>query len=155
MDLHKAFWNETGGNLIGTPVKKKAMAVATPAFSGCVNCSVKTSIMTSGGSSNRMSLLAWFVNNQNYVELMMKEQNDRWILRQRSAGSIVAKKNFQQTIEPNVSYEVEVNYDGVDFEVIVDGVSIFTIVPGAPVLNGTVGFQSRNGTGMFAEIEVN
>ena len=71
------------------------------------------------------------------------------------AGSVVAKKNFQQTIEPNVSYEVEVNYDGVDFEVFVDGVSILTMVPGAPVLNGTVGFQSRNGTGMFAEIEVN
>ena len=151
----KLSWNETGGSLIGTPVKKKAMAVATPAFAGCINCSVKTSIMTSGGPGNRISFLGWFVNNQTYVELMMKEGNDRWILRQRSAGSVVAKKNFQQTIEPNVSYEVEVNYDGVDFEVFVDGVSILTMVPGAPVLNGTVGFQSRNGTGMFAEIEVN
>ena len=103
---------------------------------------------------DRFKYLGWFVDNQTYVELMMKEENNRWILRQRSAGSVVAKKNFQQTIEPNVGYEVKVNYDGVDFEVIVDGISILTMVPGAPVLNG-VGFQSRNGTGTFAEIEVN
>jgi hypothetical protein len=140
---------------VGIPVKKKAMAVALPVFSGCINCSVRTSMMTSGGQGNRISILAWFLNNKNYVELMMKEENNRWILKQRSGGTVVAKKNFQQTIDPNVSYEVELIYDGVDFEVIVDGVSIITMVPGAPVLNGTVGFQSRNATGTFAEVAVN
>ena len=151
----KQSWSESGGNLIGTPVKKKAMAVAMPVFAGCINCSVKAKMMTAGGVGNRLSLIAWYLDKKNFVELMMREDKNKWILKQRSAGSVVAKGNFSQTIDPNVVYDVEVNYDGVDFEVLVDGVSIFTLNPSAAVPNGTVGFQTRNTTGSFGEIIVN
>jgi hypothetical protein len=151
----KQTWSETGGNLIGTPTKKKVTAIATPVFAGCVNCTIKAKMMSSGAIGNRISLLVWYLDKKNYVELMMREDKNRWILKQRSSGTVVAKQNFTQTIDPNVSYDVEVNYDGTDIEVLIDGTSIITMIPGAAVPNGTVGFQSRNATGTFEEINVN
>jgi subtilisin-like proprotein convertase family protein len=151
----KKLWSESGGNLIGTPTRKKTTAIATPVFSGCTNCAVKAKIMNAGGNGNRISLIAWYLNTKTFVELLMREDINKWTLKQRKGGNVVAKANSQQTIDPNVVYDVEINYDGVDFEVLVDGVSIITLVPGAVVPNGTVGFQVQKTTGSFDEIIVN
>jgi subtilisin-like proprotein convertase family protein len=151
----KKVWTESGGNLVGTPTRKKTTAVATPVFSGCTNCSVKAKMMNAGGNGNRISLLAWYLSNKTFVELLMREDINKWTLKQRKGGNVVAKANSQQTIDPNVVYDVEINYDGVDFEVLVDGVSIITLVPGAVVPNGTVGFQVQKTIGSFDEIIVN
>lgn len=150
----KPAWTESGGNLIGTPAKRKAIAIATPVFAGCTNCYVEAQMQSGGGFSNKVWLLGWYQGKGDTVELLMKEENDRWVLKQRSGGAIVAKGKILQTIAPNVSYVARIAYDGTNFQVSIDGVLLLTLPAGAPA-SGTIGFQSKNTTGRFGYIQVN
>ena len=150
----KPDWTEASGHLIGTAVKK-AIAVAAPVFSaGCTNCTIHTSLSTSGGHGNRVSLLAWYVDNKNFVELMMKQENGKWILKQRSAGHIVGKAKFSSLapIVVNQTYAVDLSFDGTTFRLVIDGVDAVGLVSGATVTPGTVGFESRKTTAFFEDI---
>ncbi|HEY7159987.1 MAG TPA: hypothetical protein VH815_01955, partial [Acidobacteriota bacterium] len=108
----KPAWSEAAGSLIGTPTGGKAEAIATPAFAGCSTapCTFQTSIQTAGGVSNKIFFFGWFQDKQNTVEVLMKEQNDKWVLRQRAGGVVVAKTKSSQNILPNVSYDVKVDF---------------------------------------------
>jgi uncharacterized delta-60 repeat protein len=150
----KPTWNEANGNLIGTPSTKKAEATANPAFGGCIQCTVKATMSTAGGSSNKVWLLAWYQDKKNGVEILMKEENDKWVLKQRSGGQVVTKVNAAAVIQPNVFYDVEVSFDGTDFTLKVDGITLATATAGsAPI--GTVGFRVKSTVGSFASISVN
>ncbi|HSP07204.1 MAG TPA: BACON domain-containing carbohydrate-binding protein, partial [Acidobacteriota bacterium] len=151
----KPVWSETGGQLIGTPASRKAIAVATPAFSGCVNCSVQTAMSSTGGSTGRVWLLGWYAGKTDLVEVLMKEPNDKWVLKQVSGGHVVAKSKFGAAIVPGTVYAVELSFDGTVFHLSIDGVERIVMAPGGPVPSGTVGFQCRNTTAAFDEITVN
>lgn len=148
-------WSETGGQLIGTPASRKAQAVATPAFAGCVNCSIHTALSTTGGTGGRAWLLGWYTDKKNSVQLLMKEGTDKWLLKQVSGGSVVAKAKFAAPIDPGTTYAVDLTFDGTSFRVSIDGVEHIVMTPGAPVTSGTVGFQCRSTTAAFDEITVN
>jgi Putative Ig domain len=148
----KPGWNETGGALVGTPSGRKAIAVATPIFAGCTNCSVETVMRTAGGTGNRIWLLAWYQNKKQTVEVLMKEETDRWVVKQKS-GVVVAKGKAQSTILPNTDYLVRITYNGSQFQLFVDNTLLLTLTAGASV-NGTVGFQSKATTGSFSNITV-
>jgi uncharacterized delta-60 repeat protein len=150
----KPQWMETGGNLVGTPTGRKAEAIASPAFSGCTVCTVEATITTAGGIGNKIWLLAWYVDKQNTIEVLMKEENDRWILKQRSNGSLVAKAKGIATILPNKSYDVKVSFDGTSFSLSVDGFTVATMLAFTSP-NGTVGFRVKNTIGTFGFITVN
>lgn len=148
-------WTETGGSLQGTSPPKKALAIASPIFSGCLNCTVQASMQTQGGSKNRVWMFAWYVDKDNRMELLMKEENDKWILKQRSGGKVVAKSKGLSTIDPNVAYDVSVAFDGTQFIVSVNATPLITLVPVGVVPSGTVGFQSKSTTSSFGYINVN
>ena len=150
----KPTWTESGGSLQGNS-SKKAIAVATPIFSGCLNCSIQTSLLTQGGPGNRVWLLAWYIDKLNKIELLMKEEKDVWVLKQRSGGSVVAKAKASSTIDPNVAYAVVLSFDGTQFTVTIDGNSLITLTPKGTVPTGTVGFQAKDTTGLFDYINVN
>jgi glucose/arabinose dehydrogenase/uncharacterized membrane protein len=150
----KPTWTESGGSLQGSS-NKKAIAVATPVFGGCLNCTIQASLMTAGGPGNRVWLLGWYVDKNNKVELLMKEEKDVWVLKQRSGGSIVAKAKATATIDPNVAYAVVVSFDGTQFTVTIDGNTLITLTPKGTVPSGTVGFQAKDTTGFFDYINVN
>ena len=147
-------WTETGGTLQGT-ASKKASAIASPIFTGCLNCTVQASMLTQGGFKNRVWLFGWYIDKNNRMELLMKEENDRWILKQRSGRKVVAKSKAISTIDPNVAYDVSVAFDGTQFTVSVNGTPLITLVPVGSVPTGTVGFQSKSTTGSFGYINVN
>lgn len=149
----KPAWNETGGALVGTPSGKKAIAVATPIFAGCSSCSVETIMRTAGGIGNRVWLLVWYQAKKDTVEVMMKEETDRWVVKQKSGGGVVAKGKAQSTILPNTDYVVRITYNGSQFQLFVDNVLLLTLPAGASA-NGTVGFQSKATTGSFGNITV-
>lgn len=153
----KQQWTESGGTLNGTPTGRKAVAVATPVFAGCQNCSVEASMQTSGGPFNKVWMLGWYVDKKNTMELLMKEENERWVLKQRSNGSVVAKGKGIKTIDPNTAYIVRIVYTGTVFQVFVDDLQtpLFTLNPAAAVPVGTVGFETKNTTGKFDYITVN
>jgi hypothetical protein len=147
-------WTESGGSLQGSS-SRKAIAVAIPLFSGCLNCSIQTSLLTQGGPGNRVWLLAWYINKLNKIELLMKEEKDVWVLKQRSGGFVVAKAKASVTIDPNVAYAVVLSFDGTQFTVTIDGNPLITLTPKGTVQPGTVGFQAKDTTGLFDYINVN
>lgn len=152
----KPAWSESGGFLIGTPTRRKATAIATPIFAGCDTCSVEALMRTAGGIGNRVWLFGWYVDKSNTIELMMKEESDKWVLRQRSAGKIVARVKASLTIDPNVDYKAEIQFDGTNFQVSIDGVLIITMPKAAGTTPfGTIGFSAKSTTGSFGEINVN
>jgi hypothetical protein len=89
------------------------------------------------------------------MELVMKEAEDRWILKQRSGGAVVKKAKALQTINANQPYVARINYDGTTFTVLIDGVQIISMTPAATVPVGTVGFKLKRTTGTFDYITVN
>ena len=147
-------WNEVGGNLTGTNIKKTT-AIATPAFIGCINCYVEASLQTSGGAGNRVWLMHHFIDKANTIELLMKEETDRWIIKQRIGKKVVAKAKAQSTIDPNVFYTARITFDGTSYLVTVDGTSLITLTPVGAVSGGTCGFKVKGTTGSFGYVVVN
>jgi len=151
----KAVWTEANGSLIGTPTGKKGTAVAAPAFGGCINCSVEAKLASGGGTGNRVWLLGWYADKNNTMELMMKQESGKWILKERSNGKIVAKAKGFAAITPNVLYDIEVVFDGAHFTVTIDGSQLMQLTPAAAVPSGTVGFSVKSTTVYVGEVSVN
>lgn len=150
----KGMWNEIGGFITSTP-QRKAIAIASPAFAGCDFCTVEASLRTAGAIGNRVWLLGWYQNKDNYVEVLMKEESDRWVLKQHSGGVVVRKAKGLQVIQPNVDYDVVISFDGNDFQVTVGGQLLITMPKFAGSSpTGTVGFQVKATTGSFDFVSV-
>jgi len=153
----KPTWTEGGGNLMGTPAKKKAIAAATPVFAGCQVCSMEAGMLTAGGISNKLWMLGWYVDKKNTMELLMKEESEKWVLKQRVNGKVVAKAKGIKTIDPNTVYAARIVFDGTSFQVFIDDFQtpLFTLTPQGAVPVGTVGFSVKNTTGSFDYVTVN
>jgi uncharacterized delta-60 repeat protein len=149
----KPSWNETGGNLVGTP-SRKAIAIAPSTFTGCAaNCMVESNVQSAGGSGSKISLLTWYQDKNNYVEVLIQEQ--KVILKQRINKKVVAKAKGLIQIVPNQSYLVKITFDGNAFQVFVDGNLLITLNKAAGTSpSGTVGFQVKGTVGTFSEILV-
>jgi hypothetical protein len=151
---NSSFWSENGTALLGVNTRKTT-AVATPAFGGCLNCYAETLMSTAGGLGNRVWLVHHFVDKSNMVELMMKEEQDRWVLKHRVGGRVVAKQKFTAQINPNVAYRARITFDGTNYTASINGTPIITLSPGGPVTPGTAAFKVKSTTGTFQRIEVN
>jgi glucose/arabinose dehydrogenase/PKD repeat protein len=150
----KGIWIELNGFLQVT-TNKQATTIATPAFSGCATCSLTVDVQTAGGRRNKILIFGWYVDKDNRVEVIMQEKKDKWVLKQRSSGVVVAKKTSNLPILPNTTYTVQVTFDGTTFALSIDGVQLFTMPKAAGTLpNGTVGFQVKDTTGLFGSIDV-
>lgn len=149
----KPTWTEVGGNLEGTPAGKKAEAIATPATAGCGtgSCTIQTTIQTAGGVSNQIFFFGWYQDKDNLVEVLMKEEQDKWVIKQISNGAVVAKTKASATIQPNIFYDVRVSFDGTKFTLNVDGVDLVSMNAGATP-SGTVGYRVKKTTGRFGNI---
>ncbi len=155
-DKDISFWSEDGASLIGTNPNKKSTAVADPVFGGCTNCYVETVLSTAGGAYNKIWLLLHVQDPKtDLVELLGKEEQDKWVLKHRIGKTVVAKQNFQSVIDPNVFYTARIRYDGVNYIASIDGVDVITLAPGGPVTGGSVGFKVKKTVGTFQRIEVN
>jgi hypothetical protein len=133
---------------------KKAMALAVPAFTGCSNCSFETQLRSEGGEGNRIWMLGWYEDKSNVVELLMKEESDVWILKQKWNG-MTAKAKAKVTISAKVAYTPKITFDGNVFTVHINGVLLITMpkVPGS-LPNGTIGFQTKKATATIERIMV-
>lgn len=149
-----ASWSEPNGFLRANPTGSgKITGLATPVFAGCATCTISAGMRSSESSNGVVTLIAWHENNQNKVELQMKEGKDKWTLKQRRNGSTVAKKSVSQTINPSTTYDVQIQFDGTRFRVLVNGTEVITMnASGTP--NGTVGFAAKRAIGSFDDISV-
>lgn len=150
----KPSWSETGGNLIGSPLKRKTRAIATPAFTGCDVCSIQATMQSSGGSGNTVSLFTHYVDTKTNVEVLLKEEQDKVVLKQRINGVVVLKKKSSFVIDPNTSYNVLLSYDGAMMSLSINGTALFSIPSIGVLPSATVGFQAINTTALFDDIRV-
>ncbi|HSP06632.1 MAG TPA: hypothetical protein VLR94_05605, partial [Acidobacteriota bacterium] len=151
----KPDWSETGGNLVGTPAGKKAMAVAAPAFQGCSICAIDMTVQISGGAQSKVWLMGWY-SGKSTVELLMKGDKNRWILKERVGGSLVQKAKSVKTIVPNTPYRVHMVFDGVQVKVFVDDMvnPLITITPKAPP-SGSFGLAVKGTIASFGYLDIN
>jgi uncharacterized delta-60 repeat protein len=150
----KPSWSEINGSLLGIPAKRTAIAVADPVFAGCQICSVEASVNSAGGLSNKIRMLGWYVDNKNMMQLQIKEETDKIVLKQIVGGSVVSKNKARIPIDPNIFYSINVAFDGTKFNVSVNGISLFSLIPATSVLPGTIGFKVKNTTARFDYIAV-
>jgi hypothetical protein len=83
----------------------------------------------------------------------MKQESGTWVLKQRVAGTIVAKQKVKLPILPNTPYNVRITFDGANFQVFIDGALAITL-PAVQAPNGTIGFKVKGTTGTFGFIRV-
>jgi hypothetical protein len=155
-NAQKGNWQETGGALVSATSKGTIFAT-TPwppsGLSECSICTIEVDMQTAGGKGTLITLQAWFMNGSNRVDLLMKEDKNVWMLRQRSGGRVVTKAKASATIDPNVNYHVQLSFDGTNFQLIVDGAVLFTVPAGANPL-GNAGIKVKNTTGTFQSFTI-
>lgn len=153
----KGNWMVVNQNLQGDTTKK---AEITAPFSGCGVCNVDADVQVVT-PEGRVSLLGWYQSKKDGVELLVFDDKDKIVLKQRSNGTIVAKQKSLQTVDPGIDYHVHIVNDGTTFQVFWNGggTPVITLNSQAPSI-GTVGFRVKSTTkmsttGSFREILVN
>lgn len=148
-DYDEDVWSENG--ILNSPsFLKKSQAMATPAFGGCDNCTIGTT-MYIDETSSAVNLFAWYADKSHYVEVMLKK-NAKWILKYKNGDSSAKAKAV--VTSPNFVYDVAVTYDGAQLLLQVDGAIVAALPAVQNVPFGTVGFQVKNGMASWADIVV-
>jgi hypothetical protein len=149
----KDAFTEQLGYFVGSPVKRKAQAIAT-GFSGCgSNCSIDTTMRSGSEIGSKVVTLAWYADKSNKVEFIMDQDAGKWILKQRVNGKVAAKQKAISIIDANVDYAVAISFDGNQFQVQIDGVTVITMNKTmGSIPFGTSGYEVKNTTGFFSSI---
>lgn len=145
----KGNWNVTAGSLIGN-YDKKAQSLAP--FSGCSDCTVQADIQfeSVGGM---VSLLGWYQDKKNYVEIVLNEGKNKFQLIQKVNGKKTIKSKLSATIDPGIRYIVQVSLNNGILNVSLNGNSMFANVAVGNVF-GTVGFKINDANASFQQITV-
>lgn len=146
----KGTWSVVAGDLTGSHTRKSD--IISPDYGGCINCTVEAYVRVVSGLG-RASLLAWYLDKKNFVEVGLYQDKGKIVLKQKSGGFKVAKQKSLQNLQTGVDYLVHVDFDGTSFNVSLDGNPLFSVPAGA-IPNGLVGFRVKASTGAFREIAV-
>ena len=153
--VKKGSWVEAGGLLTGTGAATAIASAPLPWFpsgqSGCSTCTLETDVAVSGGFGNKLFIQPWYQDKANRIDLILKEESDRIILKQVSGGVVVAKGKAIVTIVPGTSYHLKVGYDGANFSVDVDGVNVLTVPAGA-IPNGNLWLKVKNTSASLQQV---
>jgi hypothetical protein len=103
---------ETGGFLVLSPAGKKAITTSPAAFAGCAICTFTAEIFLDGGLGQKAWMLTHRIDKNNQIEILLDEAQDKIVVKQKVAGSVVVKVKANFTILPNNIYSAELNYDG-------------------------------------------
>lgn len=149
-------WDASSFSLVGLH-SGKGTIVAT-GFGGCLNCSIEAEIKVGGEQNKTVSLVGWWVDKDNFVELKMDKKSDKWLLKQFSNGSSVAKQKY---IDPAgilsfQFYKAKIDFNGTTFRVFLHGDPNPVIVmdAGAPVSSGKAAFLLKGTTGTIDNLLV-
>jgi hypothetical protein len=150
----KPDWVEEFGNLKGIARNGINSALATPAFAGCINCSVSTRMKLIGEMPGKAGFYGWLTDKNNKIEVTLKKQTNSISLRQVVNGIKVKKTKAFLRINSDQFYDVTVKFDGTTFTLYVDGAKVISM-EGASAMSGTTGVYAANTTALFDSIVVN
>jgi hypothetical protein len=183
-DFQKPEWSESGSFLVGDPTGRKAIAVACffdnktgecksapeSAFTGCQDCNVEASVTVPGGPGNVVWVIGWYTGSEGSdtipddkpgkyaMELLIKEEKDRIIVKERFNGMVIVKKKRAMKIDPGDVIGVQLSYDSTEnmFTVSLRSTDpcdsldqVISFNPVAEVPSGTVVFKTKEGTASF------
>jgi len=130
-------WSVVNQALAGQD-KKKA-EILTP-FAGCGTCAVEADLHLQAANAN-VSMLGWYVDKKNYVEVMLMGEKGKVVLKQRSAGNVVLKSQASAPLNSGV-YHVKIVFDGTTFSVNLNS-NLLLSVPAATSPFGNFGFRLK------------
>jgi hypothetical protein len=142
----KPIVTETGGNLNLTPApnKKKAAVASDPGFTGCQLCINNfDGVQFTGGASAKTFLNSHFIDKRNTLQLIIKEDQDKAILKFKSGGTTINKAKALFTFDPNTPYDFGIAYDGTTVTVSVNGSPLITMTPSSSIPSGIVEIDSK------------
>ncbi|MCI0442077.1 hypothetical protein L0152_02530 [bacterium] len=145
----KGTWTASNGFLTGTN-KRKGEIRSMNAGCACCKAIASMGIVT---AEARASLLTHYLNKNNYVEVLMKEKNDKWVVKHWVNGSIAAKSSAISTINAGQMYDVQIEYLNGELQLTVDGNLLIHFATTQPE-QGTVGFRIKSTTQNPATLSV-
>ncbi|MCI0619403.1 hypothetical protein L0244_41060, partial [bacterium] len=89
----------------------------------------------------------------NYVEVLMKEKNDKWVVKHWVNGSIAAKSSAISAINAGQMYDVQIEYLNGELQLTVDGNLLIHFATTQPE-QGTVGFRIKSTSQNAATLSV-
>lgn len=151
--VQKGTWDVSFQRLHGSS-SRKAEINSGFAFTGCSQCTFEA-LMEVEGTGVQSVFLPWHIDKKNTVEVRMMANKNRWIVKRRINGMVVASAKASMTIEAFHSYSVSISFDGANFHLTVDGTPLldFPAGTGQPPL-GAVGFSLKHGDAFFDELVV-
>jgi hypothetical protein len=146
-------WTESSGKLFALSPTRSTTAILRNA-GGCDLQTVEIAVETEGVERGKVSILAWYKDDQNFLELVMKEEQNVWVLKQWANGRVVAKKRARSNITPGVTYHVEIAFDGNDFIATIDGTQL--VLPKAIGTEpfGTIGLKIKRNVASFDFVRI-
>jgi len=155
--VKKGTWVESNGILSGSGPKSGIIYAPQPWFpsgvSGCSTCTLETDVSTAGGSGNKIFIQPWYQDKQNRVDVLLKQESGKIILKQKVNGSIAQKMKASFTIVPNTFHHIKVGFDGTNFHLEVDGTSLITM-PAAATPAGNLYFQVKQTTVSIERVNI-
>lgn len=155
--VQKGLWQESVEFLSVSTTGTAQIFAPLPWFpsgaGGCMNCTHSVRLFPSG-TPGRISILAWYVDKKNYVELMINDESNKIILKQKSIGELVAKTKALFAVDPGVNHLWEITFDGSSFHVHVDSAELISLPAGAAVGQGNVGFKVKRASVSFDSVVV-
>lgn len=152
----KGTWSVTGGNLAGQSDKKAEIFPMMPwqdsGQSGCTICTLETTVQMDT-ADGKVSLLGWYEDKKNTVELTLMEKKNKVLLKQKVNGTTVKKDSFAFVLDTSISYKVKIGYSGGNFQVFFNDNLVRTVSAGG-VPYGNFGFRVQGCSARFANIHV-
>lgn len=142
----KPIVTEAGGvlSLVPAPGKKKAAATSDPVFLGCSTCDNDfQGVSFTGGIGGKTFLNTQFIDKRNTVQLIIKEDQDKAVLKVKIGGATIAKNKVLMTFDPNTPYDVDIAYDGTNVVASINGTPVITLTPSQPIPSGIIDVDSK------------
>jgi CSLREA domain-containing protein len=146
----KGNWVASGGMLTGT-VDRKGDALS-PNFGKCSECTMEADVRIDSQAA-RVSLLAWYEDKKNFVEVRLMEDKNKILIKHRSGGVTIAKQKVLMPIDTGVMYNVSAFFNGYEILIYIDGALILTIHADA-IPNGNIGFRFKSASGLPASASI-
>jgi glycosyl hydrolase family 44 len=155
--VKKGTWVESNGILSGSGPKSAIVYAPQPWFpsgvSGCSTCTLETDVSTAGGIGNKIFVQPWYQDKQNRVDVLLKQESGKIILKQKVNGFTAQKMKASFNVIPNTFHHIKIGFDGTNFHLEVDGASLITM-PAAATPSGNLYFQVKQTTASIERVEI-
>jgi len=109
-------WGVVAGALANTPAKKARILAPSPP---CDLCAIETTV-TAKAPGTDLTVIGWWRNAANHVEIVLSEDRDTVVLRRIASGKVSAQKTAAFPFAVDQPVAVRAVYDGAEISVFLD-----------------------------------